>query len=151
MNKNYRFKTYVYKDKELKFIADSATEAAEYAQTTPTTVSQCANGRRLNHFNGWWFSYKELTKEEIEEAYTPKEKAQRRNNDDCYEQLSPTQRVAVDCDDRKVFYLERSRKARIEQLRQFITSSLQFKWLTQDKRTTALERRFLKEILASLE
>lgn len=144
-------KTYVYFNKNLIATADTATEAAKIANTSSTIVSECANGNRLNTFNGYWFSYHELTQEELNEAYRVKQKRPQRSNDDCFEQLSPTQRIQVNCDDRKVFYLERSRKARIAQLRQYIVTNLEFKWQTQDKKATALERRFLKEILESLE
>ncbi len=151
MNKNSKSKTYVYKDKNLVATLDSATAAAEFAYTKPTIVSECANGKRLNTYNGWWFSYKPLTKEELEDIYTPKEKRPRATKEECTEKLSPRQEFAVDCDSREIFYLERSRKARVHQLRRYLYNALDERWFKIPTKLSNLEKRFIKEILDSLE
>lgn len=142
-------KTYVYKDKKLVATTNSVLEAAEYANTNSTTVSICANGSRRNTFNGWWFSYQPLSQDELDDIYTEKAKRTKRSNDECKEREGSFE-YAVDCDERQVTYIPRSRKAKVEQLRRLIWASNYRRWLSQPKKLAALERRAYKELLNSL-
>lgn len=58
--------------------------------------------------------------------------------------------LEVNHKDKEIFFLERSKEARKEQLRQFIHSKLRERWLTIDKAQATLERHFIKALLNSI-
>ena len=72
-----------------------------------------------------------------------------RANSICKETIDQ-QEFEVNCDDREVFYLERSREARVNQLNAFIRKNLAPRWEVIPKMQANLEKRFVKEILESL-
>ena len=88
----------------------------------------------------------EPTEEEINAQAMP---MYERANSICKEQID-NQEFEVDCDDRQVFFLERSREARVNQLYAFIRKNLQPRWEVIPKMQANLEKRFVKEILESL-
>lgn len=58
--------------------------------------------------------------------------------------------LEVNHKDRQIFFLERNKEARKQQLKQFIHSKLNQRWLTIQKSQATLERKFLQEIIDSL-
>ena len=88
----------------------------------------------------------EPTEEEINAPSIPLYK---RANSVCKETIDH-QEFEVNCDDREVFYLERSREARVNQLNAFIRKNLAPRWEVIPKMQANMEKRFVKEILESL-
>lgn len=88
----------------------------------------------------------EPTEEEINAPSTPLYK---RANSVCKEFIE-NQEFEVNCDDREVFFLERSREARVNQLNAFIRKNLAPRWEVIPKMQANMEKRFVKEILESL-
>ena len=58
--------------------------------------------------------------------------------------------IEVNHKDREIFFLERSKEARKEQLRKFIHSKLNQRWLTIQKSQATLEKKFVQDLLDSL-
>lgn len=58
--------------------------------------------------------------------------------------------LEVNHKDKQIFHLERNKEARKQQLKQFIHSKLNQRWMTIDKAQAILERKFLQEIIDSL-
>lgn len=58
--------------------------------------------------------------------------------------------LEVNHKDKQIFHLERNKEARKQQLKQFIHSKLNQRWLTIQKSQATLERKFLQEIIDSL-
>lgn len=52
--------------------------------------------------------------------------------------------------DKQIFHLERNKEARKEQLKQFIHSKLNQRWMTIAQQQALLEKRFVKDLLDSL-
>ena len=58
--------------------------------------------------------------------------------------------IEVNHKDRQIFFLERNKEARKEQLRKFIHNHLRERWLTITKSQAILERKFVQTLLDSL-
>lgn len=58
--------------------------------------------------------------------------------------------LEVNHKDRQIFFLERNKEARKEQLRKFIHAKLNQRWLTIDKSQAILEKKFVQTLLDSL-
>lgn len=58
--------------------------------------------------------------------------------------------LEVNHKDRQIFFLERNKEARKEQLKQFIHSKLNQRWMTIAQQQALLEKRFVKDLLDSL-
>lgn len=58
--------------------------------------------------------------------------------------------LEVNHKDKQIFHLERNKEARKQQLKQFIHSKLNQRWMTIQKSQAILERKFLQEIIDSL-
>lgn len=58
--------------------------------------------------------------------------------------------LEVNHKDRQIFFLERNKEARKEQLRKFIHNHLRERWLTIQKSQAILERKFVQTLLDSL-
>ena len=52
--------------------------------------------------------------------------------------------------DKQIFHLERNKEARKEQLKQFIHSKLNQRWMTIQKSQAILEKHFLQSLIDSL-
>lgn len=141
---------YVYKDGEFVKKCSCIKEAAMLTNNNPSSVGRILDGKQEMTRNGYVFSLDELTQEEMEHM-PRKEKIERptRFNNNCKEFLMG-QEFEVDCDDRDLFYLERSKEARKMQLKQYIYTRLRYHFLTIPKKRAALERRFINDILESL-
>ena len=58
--------------------------------------------------------------------------------------------LEVNHKDREIFFLERNKEARKEQLRKFIHNHLRQRWLTIQKSQATLEKKFVQTLLDSL-
>lgn len=58
--------------------------------------------------------------------------------------------LEVNHKDRQIFFLERNKEARKEQLRKFIHNHLRERWLTIQKSQAILEKKFVQTLLDSL-
>lgn len=58
--------------------------------------------------------------------------------------------LEVNHKDRQIFFLERNKEARKEQLRKFIHNHLRQRWLTIQKSQATLEKKFVQTLLDSL-
>jgi hypothetical protein len=58
--------------------------------------------------------------------------------------------LEVNHKDRQIFFLERNKEARKEQLRKFIHNHLRQRWMTIQKSQATLEKKFVQTLLDSL-
>ncbi len=149
-------KIYFYTEDGTATEYESATQAALDNGESAVTVMNCLKDKRISR-NGNLYSRQPLSPQEVQDRFDEfeakhpkKEKTKERFNNNCKEKIG-NQEFAVDCSNHLVFHLERNRKARIEQLRQFITTKLHFHWMTEDRGLATLEKRFVQEILNSLQ
>lgn len=137
--------TWVYKNRKLIGQFNSIADAANHTKDTKTSAALIIYGKSKMSKRGYIYSRVPLSEEEIQKL-----PLYERHNNDCKEQLSPKQVITVDCTDRQVFFLERSREGRKKQLEQFITNHLEYRWMTCNQKVAKLEQRFVRELLDSL-
>lgn len=142
---------YVYRDGEFVGKFDSQLHAAEATNTNVSVVGMIARGERKIAKNGYYFSNRELTKEEMANLPIAGEKQEEaiervRFNNRCKEYIE-NQEFEVDCDDRKIFFFERSKEGKKAQLKQYIYSKLKFHFLTIPKKQAILEKRFVDTLI----
>lgn len=145
---------FVYKNGELVGRYDSQAYAAEATGVSPCVIGRITRGDAISTKNGYHFSNKELTKEEMANLPIAGEKKEEtkqrvRFNNICKEHIK-NQEFDVDCKNREIFFFERSKEARKSQLKQYIFSKLKFHFLTIPKSKANLEIRFINEIINSL-
>lgn len=58
--------------------------------------------------------------------------------------------IEVNHKDKEIFFLERNKEARKQQLKEFIHNHLRQRWLTISKAQAILERKFVQTLLDSL-
>lgn len=131
---------YVYRDGEFVGKFDSQLHAAEATNTNVSVVGMIARGERKIAKNGYHFSNKELTKEEMANLPIAGEKKEEtrqriRFNNQCKE-----------FEDRE-FFFERSKEGKKAQLKQYIYSKLKFHFLTIPKKQAILEKRFVDTLI----
>lgn len=142
---------YVYRDGEFVGKFDSQLHAAEATNTNVSVVGMVARGVRKIAKNGYYFSNRELTKDEIQALPLPKEKKEEtkqrvRYNNQCKE-IIENQEFEVDCKTREMFFFERSKEGKKAQLKQYIYSKLKFHFLTIPKKQAILEKRFIDTLI----
>lgn len=137
---------YVYRDGEFVGKFDSQLHAAEATNTNVSVVGMIARGERKIAKNGYYFSNRELTKDEIQALPLPKEKQEEtkervRFNNRCKEYIENQE-----FEDRE-FFFERSKEGKKAQLKQYIYSKLKFHFLTIPKKQAILEKRFVDTLI----
>lgn len=142
---------YVYRDGEFVGKFDSQLHAAEATNTNVSVVGMIARGERKIAKNGYYFSNRELTKEEMANLPIAGEKKEEtrqrvRFNNMCKEHIK-NQEFEVDCKNREIFFFERSKEARKSQLKQYIFNKLKFHFLTIPKKQAILEKRFIDTLI----
>ena len=131
---------YIYRDGEFVGKFDSQLHAAEATNTNVSVVGMIARGERKIAKNGYYFSNRELTKEEMANLPISGEKKEEtrqriRFNNQCKE-----------FEDRE-FFFERSKEGKKAQLKQYIYSKLKFHFLTIPKKQAILEKRFIDTLI----
>lgn len=144
-----KIKTYRYQNGEFKGEYPSILEAAEAGGDTPTSARSIILGKYKISKKGNVYTNRRLTQEEIENLPI-KEKEDIRYNQQCKVKPVPKIEYEVSCHDHKVCYLPRSKEGKIKMLRKFIYQQMEYKWLTQPKQITALQKRFLQELFDEL-
>lgn len=116
--------TFVYKNGEFVGRYDCQAYAAEATGVSPCVIGRITRGEAISTKDGYHFSNKELTKEEMANLPIAGEK--------------------------KEFFFERSREGKKAQLKQYIYSKLKFHFLTIPKKNAILEKRFIDDLIDSL-
>lgn len=145
---------WVYKNGEFIGKYDCQAYAAEATGVSPCVIGRITRGDTMSTKNGYHFSNRELTKEEMANLPIAGEKQEEaiervRFNNRCKEYIE-NQEFEVDCDDRKIFFFERSKEGKKAQLKQYIYSKLKFHFLTIPKKQAILEKRFIDDLIDSL-
>lgn len=146
---------YAYLNKEPIGRFNSIKEAAERTNLTSATVGNIARGKqKVSTSNGYYFSFKKLTQDEIE--YIPMKenkeeleyvkvdgKSCRKVVDKCsYE---------VDCNNKQVCFFPRSKQAKIQDFKKFIYSKMYDRWMLIPQKVATLERVYINEFLNAME
>ena len=139
-------KTYLYHNRQFVGAYNSITEAAVAAGESLPTARQIIQGIAKMSRKGNVYTTRELTQEEIEKLPIKEE----RFNSECKVQADEKIEYEVDCASHKVCYIPRSREGKLKMLRQFINQQMEYKWATQPKQITTLQKKFLEELFDSL-
>lgn len=153
---NYKLKAtttiYVYdRNKELVGTYKGYNTAAKETQSTVSTVWKiCKNGLGYTK-QGYTYRLQPISSEDEIPEYIPKqEKTPRRANDSCKVQYGKWQEFQVNCKDHQVYFLERSKKGRKQQLKQLIKKMCELRWITSSPLIARMERNFCMELIDSL-
>ena len=144
-------KTYAYLNRELKFVADSAAEAARRASLTTGAVFHILNKQRVCTKQGWHFADHKLTDEEREELPIKDNHHQVEVRDarGCYKEQEDC-KYEVSCQDMRVFAFPRSKEEKIDEFKTFLFTKLHDRWMIIDKRVAQLERCYIRQFLDSI-
>lgn len=135
--------TFVYKNGEFVGRYDCQAYAAEATGVSPCVIGRITRGEAISTKDGYHFSNKELTKEEMANLPIAGEKKEETR------QRVKFNKQCKEFEDRE-FFFERSKEARKSQLKQYIFNKLKFHFLTIPKNKANLEIRFINEIINSL-
>ena len=141
-----KIKTYLYRNRQFVGAYDSITEAAVAGGESLPTARQIIQGISKISRKGNVYTTKELTDEEIQELPIKEE----RFNQECKVQVDEQIEYEVPCSDHKVCYLPRTKQGKLMMLKKFIYTQMNYKWLTQPKKITTLQKQFLQELFDSL-
>lgn len=145
-------KTYVYHHREYIGEGDSYKTAAAMANTSVTTVRNILNGKAKCTVDGWTFTNKLLSNEEIEQlADSNKEKPKltRVNGKSCRKEIE-NQLYEVECRNGHVGYIPRSIEQRKALLRKILANALKERWLILPKYAKTLEKTLISELIDSI-
>lgn len=137
-----KHKTYAYLNQELKFIAESATEAARKASVATAVVFQILRKQRLCTKQGWHFSDHELTDEEIEQLPIKCNHHQAEVKD-----ARGCDKDKKDCQDMMLFDFPSSRERKVDEFKSFLFTIFRERWMLIDKRVAQLEKEYIREAL----
>ena len=152
--RKYNAKTiYLYHNQEYIGKFNSIKETAERCGVSTETIRYALkDGKTLK--NGFYPSIKELTQADLENlSVKPNdENVNIKRNSGCFVKplTQPNIEYKVDCKDKLVCHLARSRNARVDQLKDFIYNKLWTRWTTINPKLATLEKQFIREICNSL-
>ena len=135
-------KTYAYLNQELKFITPTAAEAARKASVATAVVYQILKKQRLCTKQGWHFSDRKLTDEEIEQLPIKDNHHQAKVKD-----ARVCDKEKKDCQDMMVFDFPRSREGKVDEFKKFLFTLFRDRWMLIDKRVAQLEKSYIIEAL----
>ena len=153
-----RVQVWVYGNDGLCRKFDSITEAALTMGENIVTLNQASKQGRITR-KGYLYSTKQLTVNEVDKKFKELEEKQakmkknqpkQRANTNCKE-FEDKFEYDVNCFDREVCYIPSSRQGKLNLLRNFIYSKLELQWMNKPRQLVALEKRFIRELLHSLE
>lgn len=150
---NYNLKAttniYVYdRNKELVDTCIGYKETAEKYHTSISNVWQICKKEQGYTKHGYTFR---LAETDDLPAYIPKkEKTPRRANYNCKVQYGKWQEFQVSCKDHQVYFLERTKEGRKQQLKQLIKNMCEIRWLTSSPLVSRMERNFCMQLIDSL-
>lgn len=137
---------------------DSITEAALAMGENPVTLRLAANDGRITR-KGFLYSFNQLTVNEVDKKFNAREKIiasykknqpkEERANPDCKEFIG-SQEFTVDCSNRQITYIPRTKKGKINLLKKLIWTKLEYHWMTIPTKIANIEKRAFQELLDSL-
>ena len=141
---------YAYSKDGNAYKFSSMAAAAQFTGDSPPTVAQRVN-KRVEKITpkGFIYTRKPLTQSELDELFDKDDSKLQRANDICKEKENGFE-YEVDCRNRMVCWLPRSREGKLEMLKKFINERLKLHWMTCSKQQAALEHKFLKEVFDNL-
>lgn len=144
---------YLYYNQEYLGKFNSIKDVAQKCGTPYETVRMAyKEGKPIK--DGFFVSKRELSQYELENISVDTNVAsiEGKTNKGCH--IKPLFATNIDyqvlCKDKLVCHLERSRNARVDQLKDFIWKKLWTRWTTINPKVATLEKQFLKEITDSL-
>ena len=153
-----RVEVWAYGDDGMCRKFDSISQCALEIGEQPATLRNAAVDERITR-KGYLFSFKQLTVNEVTKKFEERNKKiasykknqpKERANSNCKE-FQDKFEYDVDCFCREVCYIPKTKEGKINLLRNFIYSKLELQWMRKPRQVVALEKRFIKEILHSLE
>lgn len=143
---------YVYQHQEFICKAPSVAMAASMADTSATTARGILNGKLRCTRDGYYFSYDELTDEQIREipdAYQDKHRITRVNGSKCAKDIDE-QRYEVNCKNPLVTYIPRKTEDRKRMLKMVTYKACRDRWRVIPRKMATLERTMISELIDSL-
>ena len=147
-----RIPIFVYFNREYLGKFGSMQDAARRAGITPNQVGKIARGKQKCTREGFYFSFNELTEEEIDELPVkdkfPKPYV-RQDGRKCTKVVEDME-YEVPCDNQNVCHFARSKEQRKEDFKTFLFTKFRDRWMIIDKRMATLERQYIREFLQSI-
>ena len=153
-----RVQVYAYGNDGMCRKFDSISQAALTMGEQPATLRNAAVDERITR-KGYLYSFKQLTVNEVDNKFKAKEEKiasykknqpKERANTNCKE-FEDKFEYDVNCFDREVCYIPKTKEGKLNLLRNFIYSKLELQWERKPRQVVALEKRFIRELLHSLE
>lgn len=136
-------KCYIYKNKELVDICESMRLTEAKTNIHQATIRNCCMGIKDKPTkNGFFFSFKQLTKEEIEAIY--KDHTIRKDVE-INEEMD-----LLENNPKELFYIPKSKEGKKDMLKTYIKNNLNYKWRTQPIYMTKMEKKFLKHLIDNI-
>lgn len=153
-----RVQVYAYGNDGMCRKFDSISQAALTMGEQPATLRNAAVDCRIAR-SGYLYSLKQLTVNEVTNKFEERDKKiasykknqpKERANTNCKE-FEDKFEYDVDCFNREVTYIPKTKEGKLNLLRNFIYSKLELQWMSKPRQVVALEKRFVRELLHSLE
>ena len=136
---------------------NSITQASLELRENPATVKNAAKDERITR-KGYLYSFNQLTVNEVLKKFEERDKklanmkknqVQERANSVCKEFIG-SQEFIVNCYDRQITYIPKTRKDRITLLKKLIWAKLEDHWFSIPIKLANIEKRAFQELLDSL-
>lgn len=154
-----RVEVWVYGNDGMCRKFETITQCALEMQEHPVTIRQAAVDERITR-KGYLYSFKQLTVNEVDNKFKQLEEKkakmkknqpkEERQNPECKEFIG-SQEFTVDCFNRQVTYVPKTRQQRVNLLKKLIWAKLELHWLSIPTKVANLEKRAFQELLNSLE
>lgn len=147
--------TYVYCNREFIGKFNSEREAAHKAGCNVVTVSRIVSGEQTMTRQGYVFTDKPLTDQQIEELPIPHKLHKLNGGLEFVDGRSCRKRVEqqefeVSCKDQQVLFLAKDKQERIQHFKIFLYHILKERWNKVPRSIGTLERQYIKEFLQSI-
>lgn len=138
---------YVYKYQEYLGETKSIVEAAKMSGVSSVQVRNILFKltKSTHTRDGYTYSLKPLTEEEIENLSTSNSK----NGHSCEEKVEQFT-YEIECSNRNVLYHPKSKEGRIEMFKSFIYPRLNDRWKNMPKKLATLERQYVREFFKTI-
>lgn len=151
-----KVKVWAYSEDGMAKQFDSITEAALQLSENPVTLRKAAIDGRITK-KGYLYSFSKLLPSEVQKKFDVKEEKIRnqkknqlqRENSDCKEFIG-SQEFTVDCFNRQITYIPRTKKGKINLLKKLIWTKLEYHWMIIPTKIANIEKRAFQELLDSL-
>ena len=140
-------KVYQYKGNELLAIYESVQQAARANKDSTNVIKDTATGKRQKTRKGYTYTYQPIQPIENEQEFFFNEEEEKQKKG--IRKIGKFEFETTQSSS-EVFYLEKSKKARKKQLKDFIYRKLEYRWKTIYYGMALLEKEFVDELLESL-